>query len=615
MRVFAGLCLVTLFAFDVHAQTPMNADRWDLTALYATDDAWSADERKAEAQIGDIGACRGHLGDGASKLRECLALQSDIEKRFLRLFAYAFMRFDEDTGVPASLERRQRASVLRTRLEEASAFIEPEIVALGRARVDQFLAADTGLRVYAHALDDILRKADHTLDAAREQLVAAFGLTADTPSTTYEVLTQADFPWPKVRMSDGTEVTLDESAYTLHREAPQRDDRRKVMEAFFGSLKAFERTLGVTLYGQLKQESVLASVHGYRDSLDRALDDRRMPRAVYEQLIAESNANLPTLHRYFRLRARMMGIGELRYYDLYPPLVQARRKYPLAEAKETLVKATAPLGADYTSALARGLSARWMDAYPRPRKRSGGYMNGFVYDVHPFLLLNYNDDYESFTTLAHEWGHAMHSVLANGTQPFPTARYATFVAEIASTLDESLLLDYMLAHAQSDDERLLYLGSALEGLRTTFFRQAMFGEFEREIHARVDRGEALTGDALSRLYLELLRRYHGDAVKIDDAYGIEWAYIPHFYNAFYVYQYATSIAASSLFAQRIMDDTPGARERYRDLLRAGGSDYPYDLVKRAGVDLADAAPYRALAARMNAIMDSTEAILAKRARS
>jgi oligoendopeptidase F len=239
-------------------------------------------------------------------------------------------------------------------------------------------------------------------------------------------------------------------------------------------------------------------------------------------------------------------------------------------------------------------------------------MSGLAYDVHPFLLLNYNDDYESLTTLAHEWGHAMHTVLADGAQPFPTARYATFTAEIASTLNEALLLEYMLSHAQSDDERLLYLGTALEGLRTTFFRQAMFGEFEREIHARVDRGEPLSGEAFSKIYLEIERRYHGEAVQIDDAYGIEWAYIPHFYRGFYVYQYATSVAASSLFAQRILAGEPGARERYLDMLRAGGSDYPYELVKRAGVDLAQPAPYQALAARMNGIMDRIEAILAKR---
>jgi oligoendopeptidase F len=609
----ALLLLLTVLTLGAHAEEPAgDSDRWDLSALYATDDAWNGDLAKAEAQLPDLAACSGHLGDSAAKLRDCLQLQSDILERFLRLLAYASMRFDEDTGVPASLERRQRVRVLGTRFGEARAFVEPEILAVGRDRIERFVAEDSALRAYAHPLDDVLRKAAHTLDTPREQVIAAFGLTSDTPSTAYNVLVEADLPWPRVRLSDGSEFTLDQSAYTLHREAPQRDDRRKVMDAFFGALRTYERTLGVTLYGQLKQDAVIAKVRGYPDSLSRALDDGRMPRAVYDQLVAQANANLPTLHRYFGLRARMMGIAKLRYYDLYPPLVASQRKYPLAEAKKTIVAADAPLGGDYVAALSKALDARWMDAHPRPRKQSGGYMNGLAYEVHPFLLLNYNDDYGSLSTLAHEWGHAMHSVLANGKQPFPTARYATFVAEIASTLDESLLLDYVLAHAQSDDERLLYLGSALEGLRTTFFRQAMFGEFEREIHARVDRGETLTGDALSRLYLELLRRYHGDAVEIDDAYGIEWAYVSHFYRAFYVYQYATSIAASSLFAQRIVAGEVGARERYLDLLRAGGSDYPYELVKRAGVDLATAAPYEALAARMNAIMDRIEAILAKR---
>jgi oligoendopeptidase F len=260
----------------------------------------------------------------------------------------------------------------------------------------------------------------------------------------------------------------------------------------------------------------------------------------------------------------------------------------------------------------RGVQARWMDVYPRPRKQSGAYMNGYVYGLHPYLLLNYQDDYESLDALTHEWGHAMHSVLSNRTQPFPTAFYAIFVAEIASTLNEHMLLEHMLAHAQNDDERLLYLGSALENMRATFFRQAMFAEFEREAHARADRGEALSGETFTKLYGELLHRYHGDAARIDDLYAIEWAYIPHFYNGYYVFQYATSIAASALFAERILAREPGARERYLELLRAGGSDYPYELVRRAGVDLAQPAPYRALFARMNAIMDRIEAILARR---
>jgi oligoendopeptidase F len=606
------LFVLMLFVCGANAQAPASsADRWDLAALYPTDDAWSADLGKAEAQIGEIAACRRRLAESAAALRRCLDLQSDLLKRFLRVLAYASMRYDEDTGVAASLERRQRVRVLGTRLRESRAFFEPEILAAGRARVDGFLADDAALRVYAHWLDDVLRRASHTLDAPREQIIAAFGLTGDTASTAYNVLTEADLPWPHVRLSDGNEFTLDASAFTLHRRAPVREDRKKVMDAFFGALKTYERTIGVTLYGQLKQDSVVAKVRGYPDSLSHALDEERMPRAVYDQLVAQANASLPTLHRYMRLRARMMGTTDLRYYDLYPPLVESHTRYPLAAGKTTVAAAVAPLGNEYVATLSRAFDSRWMDAYPRPRKQSGGYMNGLAYDVHPFLLLNYNDDYESLTTLAHEWGHAMHTVLADRAQPYPTARYATFVAEIASTLNEALLLDYMLAHARNDDERLLYLGSALEELRTTFFRQAMFGEFEREIHARVDRGEPLSGEALSKMYLDLERRYYGDAVKIDDAYGIEWAYISHFYRGFYVYQYATSIAASSLFAQRILAGEPGARERYLDMLRAGGSDYPYELVKRAGVDLAEPAPYQALAARMNGIMDRIEAILAK----
>jgi oligoendopeptidase F len=256
-----------------------------------------------------------------------------------------------------------------------------------------------------------------------------------------------------------------------------------------------------------------------------------------------------------------------------------------------------------------------MDVFPRPRKLSGAHMAGAAYDVHPFLLINYTGNYESVSTIAHEWGHAMHTWLANRAQPYPTSRYPIFIAEIASTCNEALLLDYVLKNAKDDDERLLYLGSALEGLRGTFFRQAMFAEFERDVHARVDKGESLTGAKLTRIYDKILKEYHGDAegvVKIDDKYAVEWAYIPHFYNSFYVYQYATSIAASSLFAEAILKGEPGARERYLDLLKAGGSDYPYELVKRAGVDLATPAPDQALVARMNRIMDEIEAILAKR---
>src|SRR5205807_2743475 len=299
----------------------------------------------------------------------------------------------------------------------------------------------------------------------------------------------------------------------------------------------------------------------------------------------------------------------------YPPLVPSGRAYPIDEAVQMMLAAVRPLGDEYVAALKNAVDNRWMDVHPRPKKLSGAHMAGYAYDVHPYLLLNYNDNYESVSTLAHEWGHAMHSHFSNAAQPFITSEYATFVAEIASTFNEALLLEEMLKRAKSDDERLFYLGSALESLRATFFRQAMFGEFEREVHARVDRGEVLSGKRLSELYGAILRRYHGEregVVKIDDLYTVEWAYIPHFYRAFYVFQYATSIAASSLLAEAVLKNEPGARERYLRLLSAGGSDYPYELVKAAGVDLASSAPYRAVVARMNRIMDEIEAIQARR---
>ncbi|TMH69985.1 MAG: oligoendopeptidase F family protein, partial [Betaproteobacteria bacterium] len=388
---------------------------------------------------------------------------------------------------------------------------------------------------------------------------------------------------------------------------------------FWGKWKEFERTFGVTLHESLKKDTVYTRVRKYPDTLSRSLDRERLPPAVYQTLIAETNKGLPTLHRYFRLRARMLGLkeGEMRYYDIYPPLVASSLKYPLDQAKKMVLESVRPLGERYITAMANGFDNRWMDAYPRPRKQSGAHMAGSAYDVHPYVLMNYNDNYESVSTLAHEWGHAMHSYFSNAAQPFVNSDYATFVAEIASTFNEALLLEHALKSAKTDDERLLYLGSALENLRGTFFRQAMFAEFERDIHARVDKGESLSGKRLSEMYGEILRRYHGEregVVKIDELYTVEWAYIPHFYYTFYVFQYATSIAASSLLADAVLKGEPSARERYLKLISAGGSDYPYELVKAAGVDLASPAPYQAAVARMNRVMDEIEAIEARRNR-
>jgi oligoendopeptidase F len=534
-----------------------------------------------------------------------------MTKRYYRMAAFSGEQVSEDTGNAAYLELDQKADLLGNQLNEATAFVDPEIIHIGKEKVTQYLAQERGLSIYRFPLEETLRKAPHTLDDASEALIATFGLMDNAGGSAYTILTNADIPWPKVKLASGEDPTIDASAYTKYREAQNRDDRKQVMDAFFGTFKTYERTIGVDLYSQLKQDSVYSKVRKYPDSITRVLDRNNIPVAVIDTLIAQTNANLPSLHRYFRLRARLLGVPQLHYYDIYPPLVKGDFKIPYDRGRKLVLEAVAPLGKDYVDALAYGLDHRWMDLYPRPRKQSGAHMDGYAYDVHPYVLMNYNDDYDSVTTIAHEWGHAMHSYLANKAQPFVTSNYAIFIGEIASTFNEELLLQHVLATTKGDDERLYYLGSALEQLRATFFRQAMFAEFERNIHARVDKGEPLSGDAFTKTYCDILKRYHGESVAIDDAYCVEWEYIPHFYNAFYVYQYATSIAASSLFAKRVQEKQPGALDRYLNLLKAGGSNYPYDLVKTAGVDLATPEPYQALVARMNAIMDEIEAILAR----
>jgi oligoendopeptidase F len=591
------------------------ADRWNLGDLYSSVAAWDADAARLDARMSELARCKDHLGDNVAVFKRCMDLRADMARRFARMTVYASELLAGDTGAASSLELTQKGDVLQSRLDDADSFVRPEVLRIGDKKVAAFLAQDASLKIYRHPLDEILRAAPHTLNAAGESIVAKFGLLTHGSGTIHSTLTNADIPWPRVKLSSGEDVVLDATAYEKYRESPNRADRKLVMDAFFAVYKTYERSMGLLLYSQLKEDMVYSKVRSYPDSVTRAIDQDHLPIAVMDTLIAQANANLPTLHRYFKLRAKMLNVPQMAYYDIYPPLVHSDIKFPLARAKQLTLEAVAPLGSEYVAGMKKGFESRWMDAYPRPRKQSGAHMAGEAYDVHPLVLMNYNEDYESVTTLAHEWGHAMHSVLANGSQPFVTANYPTFIAEIASTLDEELLLQHVLKVAKSDDERLLYLGSALEGLRGTFYRQAMFGEFERNIHARVDGGESLTGESLSRTYCEILKRYHGakeGVVMIDDDYCVEWAYIPHFYNSFYVYQYATSISAASLFAQKITAKEPGARERYLELLRAGGADFPYDLVKKAGVDLATPAPYQSIVARMNSIMDEIDAIVAKR---
>ncbi|HJV97424.1 MAG TPA: M3 family metallopeptidase, partial [Albitalea sp.] len=361
MRLCLTAALLAAFLGAATARAETQADRWNLGDMYPTQAAWDADATKLESQLAELARCKGHLGDSAARLRSCLDLRSDATKRLYRLGTYSGEKLSEDTGVATSLELNQRAELLENKLNEATAFVEPEVLRIGKRKVEQFIAKERGLAVHRFPLERILRAAPHTLDGPGEALVAKFGLMNGSGQSAYSILADADIPWPQLKLSTGEEITLDPSAYTKYREAPNRDDRKRVMDAFFGTFKTYERTMGVTLYAQLKQDKVYASVRKYPDSATHALDNNRVPVAVVDTLIAQTNANLPTLHRYFKLRAKMLGVKDMSYFDIYPPLVHGDFKFPLAQGKQLTLEAVAPLGADYVQALNTGLNNRWMD--------------------------------------------------------------------------------------------------------------------------------------------------------------------------------------------------------------------------------------------------------------
>ncbi len=591
------------------------AHRWNLQDLFATDADFDAATKKVETDLPKLAALAGTLGKSPSSLLAGLEALFAVHLDLSRINSYAGQSSDEDVRNAERLERRQRVGRLNTDVSKAMSFVDPEILKVGRKKIDRFLKKEPKLAIYAHFLDDILRRKPHTLDEKGEAIIAATGLLSQTASTLYSILANGDIPWPTITLTDGTEVRIDHAGYARVRTSSVRADRIAAYTAFWAKWKEYEQTVGVSLDSQLKKDLFYSQVRGYDNCLARSLDANKVPESVYHMLIKTTNANLETLHRYLNLRKKMLGLDELRYHDAYPPLVESDLKFPIEKGKQLVLDSSKPLGEEYVNVVAKGFEERWMDTFPRPGKMSGAYSNGSAYDVHPYVLMNFNETYGSVSTLAHEWGHAMHSYLANKAQPLPLANYSIFVAEVASTFNEGLLLDHVLKNAASDEEKLFYLGSALEGLRTTFFRQTMFAEFELEIHTLVEKGEALSGKRLTQIYGDILKRYHGHDKKvmvIDDAYTLEWAYVPHFYYNYYVFKYATSLAAASLFVEDVLQKKEGATERYLNVLKAGGSKYPYELLKEAGVDLATPAPYEALMARMNRIMDQIEEILSRR---
>ena len=592
---------------------------WDLRDLYPTSEAWTAAHDKVKAQANKLDSYKGTLGTSADAMLKALSAISDVRKETARLAVYASLKGDEDVRIAANQERQQSAQQLATLVQEKTAWLVPEIIKTGSKKVLAFEAQSPELKKrFAFQLDNALRYAPHTLGLEAEGVIAAAGDVLAQPNAIYSQLANGELPRPEVTLSNGKKVKLDQAAYTEYRTASNRADRKKVFDTFWPSFKAFEGTFGATLTTQVLAEVLDAKVRHFPDSLADATFADNMPETVYRRLVSEANRNLPTLYRYLALRKKALGItDDLHYYDLYVPIFDLPNppKFSVADSEKIALQVDAIYGPEYLSLLKKGFAGTWMNVYPHPGKANGAYMNGSAYDVHPYLLFNNHDDYGSLTTFVHEWGHAIHTLLTSANQPFENSNYSTFIAETASIGNEMLLNDYMVAHAKNDVEKLYYLGQGLELIRTTFFRQTMFAEFQLALHEAIEKGDTLSGARMTDIYCGLLKKYYGDAkgaMKVDPAYCIEWAFIPHFYYGFYVYQYATSMAGAAQFADAIEHEGAPARDRYIAMLKAGGSDYPYTLYKKAGLDMASPAPYEALVARMNRIMDQIDAIEAKK---
>ncbi|RPI04504.1 MAG: oligoendopeptidase F [Ignavibacteriae bacterium] len=625
-----------LFSLALFTQDPSQAQerdrskiadqyKWNLTDLYPSDAAWKeAKQRLTEANpaterdasIPALKKYKGTLGTSAQQLAGCLNLVTELRKEFDRLYSYASMSLDQDTKIQSYLGMQQEMSQLGASFSAEAAFIEPEILKIDPAKVQGFIKSEKKLEIYKHYLDDILRRKAHTGTEGEEKIIADAGLMSGEPYNIHSIFANADFPYPEVTLSDGKTVKLDAAGFALQRTSANREDRKKVFAAFMGKLNDFRRTSGTLLNAQVKTDLFSKNARKYNSCLESALDANNIPIQVYQSLVDNVNKNLSTFHRYLKLRQRILGVDQLHYYDLYAPLLKdVDLHYTYEEAQQHILAALKPLGSDYTDVLKKGFAERWLDVYPTEGKRSGAYSNGSAYDVHPYMLLNYNGKYDDMSTVAHEFGHSMQSYLSNKNQPYATSQYPIFVAEVASTFNEALLIDYMLKQIKDDNARLSLLGSYIENIKGTVFRQTQFAEFELRIHEMAEKGEPLTGDVLNKVYEEIVKKYYGhdkNVCIVDDEIKAEWMYIPHFYYNFYVYQYATSFTASAALSERTIAGDQASTKKYLQFLSSGGSDYPIALLKKAGVDMTTSEPFELTMNKMNRVIDEMEKILDKK---
>lgn len=565
---------------------------WNLESVFSNDDEWETTFQKIQQQLPQLEALQGTIKNGGAALLAALQKRDEITEQLEKVYVYSSMRKDQDTTNSKYQGMADRAMQLFVRTSTVASFIEPEILALPQETLNSSIQQTPGLQLYNIQLQDLNRKRPHVRSAEIEAVLAAAGELADAPDSIFSMIDNADLRLPTITNEEGEQVELTQGNYLTFIRSKDRRVRKEVFEALHGTFLKQRNTLAATLSAQVKTHIFNTRQRNYNSSRESALSTYNIPESVYDNLITTVGEHIPLLNRYMRLRKRILKLDELHMYDLYTPIVEETTdEISYEQARDTIQQALAPLGQDYIRVLSSGFEKRWIDVFETPGKRGGAYSGG-AYGTQPFILLNFQNKRESMFTLAHELGHSMHSYFTRKHQPYQYGDYTIFVAEVASTLNEGLLTEYLLKNTSSDAVRIAILNHALEDIRATLFRQTMFAEFEHQIHSQAEQGKPLTADTLTDTYKGLNEKYYGGEAVVDDLLSIEWARIPHFYYNFYVYQYATGISAASALVQRILNEGQPAVGRYLNFLSSGSSEYSIDLLKKAGVDMTTPEPVR-----------------------
>lgn len=565
-------------------------DTWNLSQMYADREAWETDLKQAQEMGKKLASCEGHVCDSAGSLLDTLRQQTDLYRKLSHLGVYVSCLSDQDTGNDTHQEMSQRFSSIIAGIESSISFITPEILELETAQLDDYYRQCPDLEAYRIALENTLRLKPHILSKEMEKLLADASEICSNPDQTYSIFSNADMRFPEVEDENGEMVQITHGRFVPLQESADRRVRKETFEKFYSVYKQYSRTLASIYSGHVKQLIFNAQARHYENTLEAAVNEVNVSSQVYRNLVDTVNKNLDKMHRYVRLRKRLLGVDELHMYDIYTPIIAGvSKEIPFAEAKETVLKALAPLGEDYLQVVREGFANRWIDVYENEGKRSGAYSTG-SYDSYPYILLNYTGNMDNMFTLIHEMGHSMHTWHSTHGQPPMYANYRIFVAEVASTCNEILLMEYLLAHTTDKKERAYLLNHYLDSFKGTVYRQTMFAEYEMVTNRMAEEGQSLTAEALTKVYYDLNCKYYGPDMVSDPEIGVEWARIPHFYYNFYVYQYATSFSAAVAIARNILKEGAPAVERYKKFLSGGSSMPPVELLRIAGVDLTTAQP-------------------------